>query len=402
MNEELLSTGSLYSNNDEYAKQLKRNLEKQIREELELKYQKSYENTINKIKSDLMESHQITSNFTIQPEVSPKNEAIELVIPTTKIKDVVFSSDFQINESKESNLLLTLHDDLICIWDYHSNEFQLKHQIKLHSKVNMAIFDLQSSDKIYAASDNGYIYSYTLSDYSHTRTQIQLSSLILIYQLSIHSIIAFTVDGDYIILAGNLVDVLSPPLNIFLSHEFKKDYQQSKSKSVLITTCLMINSNNLVIALLSGEVLLVDLANKSISSLYKPTSNPLPAVLLSYNFGKLLILGLDHSINIINISNKIKLVDTLIMSELSFCADWIDHNSIITCSIQNQATIWNIDNNKLKRDKVIDLSTVGIDEKENAILMNKFKPMISMMKMVDGHVIVGDLGGKILSTKIIK
>jgi hypothetical protein len=355
---------------EELTIQLKRDLEKSIRKELEEKYKQLYENTVKDLKPEIVDNLQS----------SPTETKKIIKYPTTKVKQISISEN-------SLNTFLTLHDDSITIWNIKDNEIFIIDQIHLFSQVNFAIFDSKEPNKIISAYETGYIHITNLDDSSEIQTAAQLAPIISIHQSST-SIIAFCSKGDYLVFANNLIDELIPKKNIFTSSEFTSNlsnFQLSDSNlsNLVISSCTFINSNSAIISLLTGEMLLIDFGSYNVSLLYKPQNNPLPAMSISYNSGKVLILGLDHTLNIISISTGTKIVEPVYISHLAFFVEWINPDLFVSCSVQNQVTVWKIDNEKIIKVKQIEHNT-DTDE----------KPLISSLKVINtSKILIGDLEG---------
>lgn len=368
------------SNEEELTKKIHRELEKKIRLEMEQKYKSLYDKAVENFKE---------SNETIkhEPVIHSDNTAIRKVLdyPKTKIKQI---SKSETNSSK----ILTLHDDCICIWELKDMVLYLDNCIYLYTKINIAIFDQKNSNKIIFGSDSGFIYIHDLIKNSQIRSKFQLNSIVSLYQTS-ETLIVLTIDASYAIVAMNLVDILNPLKNILESNDFKisKD-SQLKEKDTVICTSIFLNANNAIIGLLTGEVISVDFGEQKLDVLYENEKVKLPAISFSYIQGKILILGLDHSIQILSVGTGLNFVDPINLPDLTFSVEWLTSSSFISCTIKNEFTIWEI-----KNDTIIKVKSLNIENDNNINFA-----LISAIKSLDSSTLIyGDLKGsvKVLSLK---
>lgn len=194
---------------EQLTKKIHRDLEKKIRKELEDKYTKLYTDTVKDLKKDsnFTKDHHHNSEPTQQYTDSKNNELLEY--PTTKVKQISISP-------LVPNRFLTLHDDLICVWNKTDNDLTLTDRIPIFTKINVAIFDSKVPDKIITGSESGYTTVIDLSKNTQITSQIQLTSIISLYESS-GSLLVLTSDATYVVLAMNLIDILNEPTNIFQS-----------------------------------------------------------------------------------------------------------------------------------------------------------------------------------------
>lgn len=358
---------------EELTKKIHRELEKKLRIEIEQKYKKLYDKAVENFKE---------SNETIKIEpISNSNNITSkkyINYPKTKIK--------QISKSKtDLQKILTLHDDCICIWELNNMNLNLSECVHLYTKVNIAIFDQKNPNKIIAGSDSGFIYIYDLFENSQIRSKFQFNSIVSIYQTS-ETLIILTIDASYAIVAMNLVDILNPLKSIINSNDFKINKEsQLNEKDTVICTSIFINANNVIIGLLTGEVISVDFGEQKLDVLYQNEKVKLPAISFSYIQGKILILGLDHSVQILSVTTGLNFADPMNLPDLSFSVQWLNSSSFISCTIKNEFIIWEIKNDKVIKVKTLNNENVNI----NHTLISAIEPLNS------SSLIYGDLKGKV-------
>lgn len=327
---------------EELTQKIYKSLEKRIRKELEEKYKKLYKESVKEY-TELKKSNGNTND-----EITTDNEDnVSLEYPTTQVKRVSISST-------DSNKILTLHNNCICVWIRSDSNLTLIHKISLYTKINVAIFDINDSDKIITGSESGFVYIFNFKDGSQLRSQIQLESIAALYQSS-GSIMIITWNATYTIIAMNLVDVISSPTDFLFSRSFKF----SESITLLedernIADCYFVNVNNLIVSLFSSKVISVDFGQQKLSLLCDEMNN-LPIASLSTNQGRVLVLGLDHSIRIINMTTGLNTVTLVHLPNLTLSAIWLTPSSFISYSINNEFTLWKLQNDKIVKIKDIDV-----------------------------------------------
>lgn len=366
------------TNSESLTKQIERDVEKRIRKELEEKFRKDFDKAVKALESlkhvqveEIIPSEETTENMT------PNS----LKYPATKTK--------QINSCENKpGVFLTLHDDFICIWKKRESGITLVDNIPLYTKTNVAIFDSGNPTKVITGSESGYIYIFDLTNKSHFRSNVQLSPIVSIYQSS-GSLIVLTIDGNYIILAMNLIDVLNPIVNLFTSLEYKTNSEVNiNHENIIICACQFVSANNVVIALLTGEVVSVDFGQRKLSMILEivDSNDKLPVMSLSYSSGKIIILGLDHTIKIVSATTGLNLVRTEDLPDLTFLAEWMSPSLVVTCSVQNVFTLW-----KLQNEKMVCSNLSDFEGPTNTNLT-----LVSSIKALDATtLIVGDLKGKV-------
>lgn len=368
---------------DVLKEELQRDLEKKIRKDLEAKFQKDFDKAVKTLNLTKNTRTEATASDLENIEIDAKKN---LEYPVTKVK--------QIGRCKEDSAkFLTLHDDCVCIWEKKGSEFVLSDRISLYAKTNFAMFDITNSQKIITGSESGYIHIYDLPSKLHIQSKMQFNSIISMYQSS-SSLIVLTLDGSYALLAMNLVDILSPLTNIFTSAEFASNGKIPLShENIVISASEFINANNLVLALLTGEVISVDFGQRKVSLIFHDmeSGEKLPIMSLYYNSGKLIILGLDHTVRIVSVTTGLNLYETIDLPDLTFSVDWLSPTLFVSCSIQNILTIW-----KLQNDKIVKLKSLSIQETKTAKLS-----LISCIKAIDADTLaVGELSGRFYTSNV--
>lgn len=144
----------------------------------------------------------------------------------------------------------------------------------------------------------------------------------------------------------------------------------------------------MVISLLSGEVISVDLGQQKLTMLLNNSTTNLPTISLSYTQSKIILLGLDHSIRLKDITNNLDLIEVIDTPDLTFSIAWLTSMTFISCSFKNEFIVWKIQNNKLLKDRIISEESVN-DDTHNITL-------ISTLKVWDQKtILVGDLKGNV-------
>ena len=364
-------------------KQIERDVEKRLRKELEEKFREDFDKAVKSLES--LKYIQAEENL-LSEGTAESDTANNLKCPNTKTKQITLCEG-------DPDRFLTLHDDCICIWKKGESDITFSDSIPLYTKTNVAIFDSGNSRKIITGSESGYVYIFDLSNKSHIRSNIQLSSIVSIYQSS-GSLIVLTLDGNYTMLAMNLIDVLNPVVNFFTSLEYKSNSEVSiDHESIVISASQFISANNVVIALLTGEVVSVDFGQRKLSVICNNADSnyKLPVMSLSYSSGKIIILGLDHTVKIVSATTGLNLFKTEDLPDLTFLAEWMSPSLVVTCSVQNVFTLW-----KLQNEKIINLKLTDIEGPTNANLT-----LVSSIKALDATtLIVGDLKGKVYTVNV--
>jgi hypothetical protein len=356
---------------EEMISRMKIDVERQIRQELEAKYRNEYTKALENL-SELKKPSQS------EVDIGNIHSEKKLVYPTTKVKRIIYNAG--------SDNLLSLHEDYICVWtrDGSTDQFTLTDQWKTLVTMNAAIIDSKDNDRIIAASELGYIYIHTFSTGLTEISKLQNNPLVDVFETS-NTIIVLTISGEYSILASNLIDVLAPATNVFTSTDFTID-QKHIPKHIRITTSLFLDANNVLISMFTGETFLVDLALKKATLIHNSESS-LPTVSLSFDAGRVLILGLDHSVNIINLSTATPVTKPYFLPDLAFSAEWLTPSTFVTCSVQNNLELWRVKHDKIVRERNKSCSLADGDDKP---------PLISKMRVVDAsNVVVGDLSGSV-------
>lgn len=359
--------------------QLEKDLERKIRAELEKKYKEKYNDALNSL---IYSSSPLKDSSGSNKVDEPEEYSQHLEYPKTKIKQIFICET-------DENKFLTLHDDYICLWCIdRSTYFTLTRQISLYTQINTAIFDSGNTDKIIAGSESGYIFIFDLLENTQFRSKIQINPIISICQSS-NSLIILTVDGDYILMATNLIDILDPLTNIFKTYEINSNNPFVLDiERITITTCKYINANNAIVGLIAGEVLLVDFGLKKITVIYAGSDDKLPNINIAYNNGKILILNLDNSIKVYNVTGN-NIVEGIDLPNLSFSVEWLTSSTFVTCSIRNEVHLWKLQDDKIKRFKKLNFET------------NKEMAFISCIKLLNNStLILGDLNGKVYSLNV--
>ncbi|GAV27219.1 hypothetical protein PMKS-000683 [Pichia membranifaciens] len=364
-------------------KQIERDVEKRLRKELEEKFRKDFDKAVKSLES--LKYIQTEENL-LSEETTESDTPNNLKYPNTKTKQITLC------ESDPARFL-TLHDDCICIWKKKESDITFSDSIPLYTKTNVAIFDSGNSGKIITGSESGYVYIFDLSNKSHIRSNIQLSSIVSMYQSS-GSLIVLTLDGNYAMLAMNLIDVLNPVVNFFTSLEYKTNSEVPIThENIVISASQFISANNVIIALLTGEVVSVDFGQRKLSVICNnaDSSYKLPVMCLSYSAGKIIILGLDHTVKIVSATTGLNLFKTEDLPDLTFLAEWMTPSLVVTCSVQNVFTLW-----KLQNEKMINSKLTDIESPTDANLT-----LVSSIKALDATtLIVGDLKGKVYTVNV--
>lgn len=353
--------------------QIQRDVERQIRLELEESYKKQFDDAI--IMLHKQTAFQTDNEKELEEqEAQESNNIEELTYPKTNVKKIV-------SMDSDNSKILSLHDDYICLWDFNSdnNELSLCNSYQIFSKVTAVIFDSMDSDQIIYGCESGFIFIYNFKTKNILRSQIQISSITAIAQ-SANALVILTSNGQYLGLATNLIDILHPLTNIFTDFELSSSVNH---ENTTITACYVINANSIIIGLITSEVLLVDFGSRKMNVLLNQTPSSLPVISLDYNAGKLLVLSLDHSIKIINVTTGMNIVENIDTMILTFYAKWLSSSYILTCSITNVITIWKLDNTKFLK-----IGNFETKKKEEP-------PFISAIHVLNKSLIlVGDLTGK--------
>ena len=313
---------------EELESKLRKELEIKVRAELEDKYRKYYESAVQ----DLTKTQRPHS---LQSEEG--KEKCEFTPTKTKVKYI----------DVHENSCLSVHDD--CIQIYKLPSLTIIGKIPLHSKANVAVFDRTNNERIIVGYENGFVHVYTPAFCVSSR--YQLDSIIAIHQ-SLNSVIIVSSAGEYTVLAPNIIDVLIPATNIFTALQFShNEVLKTLHPLKVITVCSFVGANNVILGLVTGDILSVDIGTHTITKIHKSS---LPPLSISYTSGKTLVLSLDHSLTIIH-------GDTVEHDVgFSFLAKWITPSAFLTCTFQNELSIWS--DNKKSKIHIIEGSTVSAIE----------------------------------------
>lgn len=354
---------------------LKRELTKSIRLELEEKY-KSLFKTLN---TDTKQTDPSPND----PKEATTHHHTNLQYPTSKVMSISICEC-------EPNRFLSIHDDCICIWEIRNKTPQLLKNITTYSTVNCAIFNIQDPDIIIIGYETGFLNILNIHTDAVIRSRIQLNPIITIHSNLNNSYNIICSNGDFLKISNNLIDLLIPTINIFNSMEFNFSSLNIPMNNLYLLSSFFISSNNLIINLINNNLLLIDLLNYKLTKLNTHDHFNSPIISISYNSNKLSILDLNHNLNVLNLltnSSMLKDEDSIYLPNLSFFIKWISPTSILCVSMDNLITVWDFKNNndlvKLKEFKWNNGA-----EKDN-------RTISSVMVLDLDTILIGDLNGGI-------